>query len=430
MDTRSLLSGALLVAGLVLAFAGCDGVGTSPEEIESDTTGTSAFRPSPKDSAAISDSLKRVAPDSALTIPIEAVANKPDSTGDCGGGLRFDSVSVSSSLLADASLHDGETEAELEAAPDTTGDVEMAFRPAYGECVSEETGILPVTVARDDEMPQVSNATLTDSTNGDGTVSLGDTVAVSATVTDEGSVSSVAVNGPGFKASAPADGSPVDKGQAASPGDQAGGRAAATGESIEVENVEAEVSAFDAGGGDGTVTLTDEDGDDTYEAAFTVGDGASKGNQSATVMATDGAGNSATAKTDTLEVELEATRPSLDAGASSIDPDTVTTGNTTDFTATVELADLDDVESDGNEVTVALRGYDASDGGDVTETATFAAGEIGEDGTLTVTVEDGAFDGVEAPSAAAYDVEASVDFADEELTDISDQKIDEIMVQQ
>lgn len=356
MDTRSLLSGALLVAGLVLAFAGCDGVGTSPDEIESDTTGTSAFRPSPEDSSAIPDSLKQVAPGATLTVPIEAVANKPDSTGDCGGGLRFDSVSVSSSSLADASLHDGETEAELEAALDTTGDVEMAFRPAYGECVSEEPGTLPVTVARDDEMPQISDAMLADSTDGDGTVSPGDEVEVSADVSDEG-------------------GSGVD-------------------------TVTADVSAFGAGDDEGTVTLTDEDGDDTYEETFTVGDGATEGEQTATVTATDGAGNSATPETDTLEVELEATRPSLDAGASFIDPNTVTEGDTTDFTATVELADLDDVESDGNEVTVALRGYDASDGSDVTETATFAAGGIGEDGTLTVTVEDGAFDGVEAPSAA------------------------------
>jgi hypothetical protein len=315
MDTRSLLSGALLVAGLVLAFAGCDGVGTSPDEIESDTTGTSAFRPSPKDSAAISDSLKRVAPGATLTVPIEAVANKPDSTGDCGGGLRFDSVSVSSSSLADASLHDGETEAKLEAAPDATGDVEMAFRPAYGECVSEETGTLPVTVKGDDVMPQISNATLKDLVNEDDTMTTGDDVEVSAAVTDEGSVSSVAVNEPGFKASVPADGSPVDKGQTASPGDQAGGRAAATGESIGVESVTAEVSAFDAGGGDGTVTLTDEDGDDTYEATFTVGEGATEGKPSATVTATEEARNEASAETNELTVEAgDETSPTIDSG--------------------------------------------------------------------------------------------------------------------
>ena len=157
MDTRSLLSGALLVAGLVLAFAGCDGVGTSPDEIESDTTGTSAFRPSPKDSAAISDSLKRVAPGDTLTVPIEAVANEPDST-EGSGPLQFDSVAVSDSGPAEVELQNSDTEAVLTAADTASdGSVEMAFRPAYGEFVSEETGTLAVTIQEANQAPEIEN---------------------------------------------------------------------------------------------------------------------------------------------------------------------------------------------------------------------------------------------------------------------------------
>ena len=154
MDTRSLLSGALLVAGLVLAFAGCDGVGTSPDEIESDTTGTSAFRPSPKDSAAISDSLKRVAPGATLTVPIDSVANEPDST-EGSGPLQFDSVSVSDEAPAEVELQNNSTEALLVADSSTTGEtIEMSFRPAYGEFVSDEMGMLLVTIQEANNPPE------------------------------------------------------------------------------------------------------------------------------------------------------------------------------------------------------------------------------------------------------------------------------------
>ena len=65
-----------------------------------------------------------------------------------------------------------------------------------------------------------------------------------------------------------------------------------------IQSVEADVSAFDAG----TITLNDENGDGTYEAAFTVGGTASEGDQTATVTVTEGNGSEAIAKTSALTV--------------------------------------------------------------------------------------------------------------------------------
>jgi hypothetical protein len=139
----------------VLAFAGCDGVGTSPDKIESDTTGTNAFRPSPRDSSKISESLKRVEPGGTLTISAAEVAKKPnDPQGD--GPLRFDSVSVENTELEvlDTTLaNQGET--MVLAAPDSTGSLDIRFRPAYGEFVSDEMGTLPVTIQKGNQAPAV-----------------------------------------------------------------------------------------------------------------------------------------------------------------------------------------------------------------------------------------------------------------------------------
>jgi hypothetical protein len=246
-------------------------------------------------------------------------------------------------------------------APDSTGELTIRFRPAYGEFVSEEPGMLSVTVKGDDVMLQISDATLADEADGDSTVSPGDEVAVTATVTDEGGVSRVAVNESGFEGSAPpADGPPVDKGQetdngqAASPGDQAGGRAGATGKSIEVESVEADVSAFDAGGSDGTVDLTDEDGDDTYEATFTVGENASEGEQSAEVIATDEAENSVMEFTNKLTV---ATPPSAQTEEAT---DVGGTGATLNGT----------VDPNGAETTVEFTYYQTADSANTAQTVT------------------------------------------------------------
>ncbi|MCS4142085.1 cupredoxin domain-containing protein [Salinibacter ruber] len=81
-----------------------------------------------------------------------------------------------------------------------------------------------------------------------------------------------------------------------------------------IQSVEADVSAFDAG----TITLNDENGDGTYEAAFTVGGTASEGDQTATVTVTEGDGSKATAETSALTVRTPP-RVSYDLSAQSND---------------------------------------------------------------------------------------------------------------
>ncbi|MFB6093139.1 MAG: S8 family serine peptidase, partial [Haloquadratum sp.] len=112
-----------------------------------------------------------------------------------------------------------------------------------------------VVLAPDTTPPAISAATISDATNGDGTVRDGDRVSVSATVTD-------ATSG--------------------------------------VASVTVDASPFGAG----TVPLSDSDGDGTYTGAFTVdGTGLSDGPSRVTVVATDGAGNTNTANTGTLTFE-------------------------------------------------------------------------------------------------------------------------------
>ncbi|MDQ2054193.1 S8 family serine peptidase [Halobellus sp. H-GB7] len=111
-----------------------------------------------------------------------------------------------------------------------------------------------VEVAPDATPPAVRNPTISDQTDGDGTVADGDRVRVAATVTDGGSVASV----------------------------------------------EADASAF----GGGTIDLRDADADDTYTGNFTV-DGAAIGSgdsYAVAVTATDAVGNAKTASTNALSV--------------------------------------------------------------------------------------------------------------------------------
>jgi hypothetical protein len=105
--------------------------------------------------------------------------------------------------------------------------------------------------------PSISSASLTDSDDGDGLVNGGDSVTITATVSD-----------------------------------------ATTG----VASVTADASALDAG----TVTLTDENGDGTYERTVSVGSNPTEGDQTVTITATDGADNTASATTGSLEVDTTA----------------------------------------------------------------------------------------------------------------------------
>ncbi len=117
-----------------------------------------------------------------------------------------------------------------------------------------------VTFTVDATAPTVTSTTLTD--GGDDVVTVGDSVTVTADVTDAG---------------------------------------------VGVDTVTADTSAFDAG----TVSLTDGDGDGTYDRTVTVGSSPTEGVQSVTVTATDTYGNSQQVTTsDTVRVDT--TAPTID----------------------------------------------------------------------------------------------------------------------
>jgi len=61
-----------------------------------------------------------------------------------------------------------------------------------------------------------------------------------------------------------------------------------------IETVQADARAFDAG----TVELTDEDGDGTYDATFSVGSIPTEGEQAVSITATDRVGRTTTVETD------------------------------------------------------------------------------------------------------------------------------------
>ena len=124
------------------------------------------------------------------------------------------------------------------------------------------------------------------------------------------------------------------------------------------------------------------------------------------------------------EITVNPVQPTVDTGDSSIAPDTVGEGEEHDYTAEVELENLDSVtEAD---VEVALIGYDAG-GEDITETVEGAELD-GE--TEQVTVEGGAFEDVTAPDAGEYEVEVTVtDFdSDGNVDTIESEEIDQITV--
>jgi len=114
----------------------------------------------------------------------------------------------------------------------------------------------------DTTAPSISSPTITDA-DSDGAVRDSDSVTISATVTDSASG---------------------------------------------VGTVEADASAFGAG----TVTLTDGDGNDVYDATFTVGSGATEGAQFVTITATDTRSNADSADTGTLTVDTTAPSVTVD----------------------------------------------------------------------------------------------------------------------
>jgi hypothetical protein len=159
----------------------------------------------------------------------------------------------------------GEATTTLSAAANGTIDV-FVITPDSSDVVTVEVTNVSGGGGADTTAPTIASATLTDDTDNDGVVNDGDTVTVSADVSDSESG---------------------------------------------VSSVEADVSDF---GGPGALTLTDGDNDGVYDASFTV-DGATAsadGDYAARITATDGAGN--TQQTDTNQLTLDTTAPSVTVG--------------------------------------------------------------------------------------------------------------------
>lgn len=155
------------------------------------------------------------------------------------------------------------------ASPDGLYDANVTATDAAGNLNVTTTNALTL----DATPPTVADATLTDATDGDGTVEEGDTVSVASTVTDANALGQVAADASPFGAAA--------------------------------------------------VFMNDSDGDDVYDGNFTVGD-ADAGDRSVTVNATDVPGNDASAETNalTLAGAVSGAAGGLggDGGGSSRDP--------------------------------------------------------------------------------------------------------------
>lgn len=117
------------------------------------------------------------------------------------------------------------------------------------------------------------------------------------------------------------------------------------------------------------------------------------------------------------------TQPTVNSSSSSIDPASVTDGDTDNYNATVELENVSDVSS--GDVTVELVNYEDGSSTSITESAT---GVDLSGSTATVTVEGGNFSSVTAPVTGDYEVNVTVDNFDNSVNSITDQTIDTINV--
>jgi PGF-CTERM protein len=207
------------------------------------------------------------------------------------------------------------------------------------------------TYTIDNTEPSISSVGITDDIDGNGVVSDGDTVQVTATVTDANAITTV----------------------------------------------EADASAFDTD----TVTLSDDgpnsaSGDDQYSATFSVGSSPTEGTQSVTVDATDGAGNGGSQGVVSGTLSVDTTDPEFSSGTTaSIDEGT--TGNVID----VEAGD-DGTSSPDTNVDYSLGSASGSDADDFsidsstgqitldsqTDFETPGDSDTNNDYELTVTAED------------------------------------------
>jgi len=193
--------------------------------------------------------------------------------------------------------------------------------------------------------PAIESVAITDATNGDATVGPGDSVTVSATVTDE------------FR--------------------------------VAESSVVVDASTFGAG----TVQLTDGNDDDVYDATFQVGeDGATAGEQSVTVSATDGADNERRADSPALTVALQG--PSIGSPHLTDDGDGVV-GDGDDVTVSATVTDADgvatveaDLSTFGAGSAVSLSDDDADDVYDATVTVDGGSADDGTDAASIIATDE------------------------------------------
>jgi len=352
----------------------------------------------------------------APTVSSTTITDATDGDGNVTTGdsvtiaaTASDSTSGVASVSADASafgagtvtLTDGDSDGTFDATVTvgssttaTEGDqsVTVTTTDGAGNSVVTSTGTLTV----DTTAPTISPTSITDATDGDGNVTTGDSVTVTATVSD--------------------------------------------GESG-VESVSADASAFGAG----TVPLTDGDDDGTFDATVTVGSSGSvtEGAQSVTVTATDGAGLSASATTGTLTVDTTAPTISSTSITDATDGDgTVSAGDSVTVTATVSdgesgvasvsadasgfgagTVSLTDGDSDGTyDATVTVGSSTTATEGaqSVTVTATDGAGlsASATTGTLTVDTTAPTISSFQATNPSGQEIQVSFD-SDETLSTIA-----------
>jgi len=275
----------------------------------------------------------------------------PDRTVDEGGTIELDGTgstddgSINSYswqfTSGSGTLSDADTATPVYDAPaDVDGDqfvtVELTVTDDAGQTDTDTT---QVTVRDTDSPPTISSTSITDETDGNGVVKDGDTVRVSAEVSDSDGVSSVT----------------------------------------------ADASAF---GGPSSLPLTNTGGN-TYEETFTV-DGAnanSDGSYPITVTAEDNSGNSNSAGTNTLT--LDTTAPSVTSASITASP--ISESDTgTSQTVTVNFDEAMDMSVDPTvEITELMSGpYSVSGDWDdsTTWSGTVTLADDDEDTTATISV--------------------------------------------
>lgn len=140
---------------------------------------------------------------------------------------------------------------------------------------------------------------------------------------------------------------------------------------------------------------------------------------------------------NSLQEIVDNVQPFVVKNNSGIRPEKTNPGEKNNFRVTVNIGGLNQVESDGNEITVRLKGYGGKQNNPVVKTTTFGKADLrtadagcGSSSFLNMTIEGGKFEGVPAPSISnsPSPVTISVDFADDQVPDITEKRIGSIDV--